>query len=276
MPELPEVQTVVNELHQAGAVGRRILGAEVHWPPTIATSGPERFGRQIADRVVADIRRRGKFIVFRLNRDWLLVHLRMTGRLYVTPARQSRLPHEHVVLHLSAGHHLRFHDTRKFGRFFLLDDPHPMLDRLGPEPLDKRFTAKALQQCLAKYNRMLKPLLLDQRVVAGLGNIYVDEALWAARLHPQQKSGTLDTEHIIALHRSIRRVLRQGIENRGTTLGRGKTGFQPPSGRWGANRHELKVFRREGEPCPRCRVPLRRMVVGQRSTFFCPRCQKTT
>jgi formamidopyrimidine-DNA glycosylase len=273
MPELPEVQTVVNELRQARTIGSRVLAAQVHWPATIATSSPARFCCHVAEQVVVDVRRRGKFIVFQLDGAWLLVHLRMTGRLYLVDDKVPRQIHEHVILQLNQHRQLRFHDTRKFGRFFLVDRPEALLSRLGPEPLSKRFTTKVLEKGLKKHQRMLKPLLLDQHFIAGLGNIYVDEALWMARLHPRRKSSDLNARQASALHRAIRQVLRRGIQNRGTTLARDKTGFQPPSGQWGDNRHALRVFRRQGEPCPRCGQKINRIQVAQRSTFVCLCCQ---
>ena len=273
MPELPEVQTVVNELRQARTIGSRVLAAQVHWPATIATSSPARFCCHVAEQVVVDVRRRGKFIVFQLDGAWLLVHLRMTGRLYVVADTVPRQIHEHVILQLDQHRQLRFHDTRKFGRFFLVDRPETILSGLGPEPLGKRFTAKVLEKGLKKHQRMLKPLLLDQHFIAGLGNIYVDEALWMARLHPLRKSNDLNARQASALHRAIRQVLRRGIQNRGTTLARDKTGFQPPSGQWGDNRHALRVFRRQGESCPRCGQKINRIQVAQRSTFVCLYCQ---
>jgi formamidopyrimidine-DNA glycosylase len=273
MPELPEVHTVVNELRQAGTVGSRIMAVRVLWPATIATATPEHFCRQLVGQTFVDLRRRGKFIVFQLDHFWLLVHLRMTGRLYVSADSAAGQPHEHVVLRLDRQRQLRFHDTRKFGRFYLVDSPEAILGRLGPEPLSKGFTAKKLGQRLHQHRRLLKPLLLDQRFLAGLGNIYVDEALWQARLHPRCRSSDLDARQIAALHRAIRQVLRRGIQNRGTTLARDKTGFQPPSGQWGNNRHDLRVFRRQGEPCPRCGSAIERHQVAQRSTYVCLNCQ---
>ncbi|MFO7687169.1 MAG: bifunctional DNA-formamidopyrimidine glycosylase/DNA-(apurinic or apyrimidinic site) lyase, partial [Desulfobacterales bacterium] len=218
--------------------------------------------------------RRGKFLVFGLaGGRSMLLHLRMSGRLHHVPAAAPRSAHEHVVIGFEDGSELRFHDTRKFGRIYLLDQTEKILGRLGPEPLEPAFTAKRLAGLLASRRRLLKPLLLDQRFLAGLGNIYVDEALWEARIHPQRRSDTLSAAEAKKLHAAIRLVLRRGIRNLGTSLGTGKANFYSVSRRRGRNVDELKVFRRTGEPCPRCGSEIRRIVVGQRSTHLCLYCQ---
>lgn len=274
MPELPEVQTIVNDLNAAGLIGRTIVQAEVFWPATIATSSSTVFCSQIRDRMIQGIARRGKFVLFKLQAGLTLaVHLRMTGRFQIVDAINRPCRHVHVILRMDDGHSLWFHDTRKFGRFFLVEHCGALLGALGPEPLDPRFTANALAARLARQRRQIKPLLLDQTFIAGLGNIYVDEALWAARLHPLRRSDTLMPAQIKALHRAIRHVLRQGLQNAGTTLGRGQSNFYSLSGTRGKNEVHLKVFRRTGEPCPRCRSPIIRLVVGQRSTHICNHCQ---
>ncbi|MDP2644525.1 MAG: bifunctional DNA-formamidopyrimidine glycosylase/DNA-(apurinic or apyrimidinic site) lyase [Desulfobacterales bacterium] len=275
MPELPEVQTIVNDLLTAGLVGAEITGARVFWPRTISGMSPAAFGRRVKGRVVTGVWRRAKYIVVDLDGGLgLLIHLRMTGRLDLVPARQPRAKHEHVILELGDQRHLRFHDTRKFGRFCLTAEPGKILDRLGPEPLSAAFTARRLADCLKARRRMVKPLLLDQRMIAGLGNIYADEALWAAGIHPGRMAGTLLPAEIKALHRAIRQVLAQGVKNLGTTLGSGAGNFYSIARHRGRNRDALKVFRRDGLPCPRCAHPIRRIVVGQRGTHFCPVCQQ--
>jgi formamidopyrimidine-DNA glycosylase len=198
----------------------------------------------------------------------------MSGRLHHVPDKTPRSDHEHVILGFDDGSELRFHDTRKFGRLYLLERAEKILGRLGPEPLEPGFTAQRFAQMLKARCRLLKPLLLDQSFLAGLGNIYVDEALWESGLHPQRRSDLLSAAEARALHAAIRRVLRRGIKNLGTSLGTGKANFYSVSRRRGRNRDELKVFRRTGEPCPRCGSEIRRIVVGQRSTHLCSRCQK--
>lgn len=275
MPELPEVQTLVDDLNDAGVCGAVIRAARVFWPKAIHAMNPNRFRNLITGKQINAIRRRAKYIIFDLTQGWrLIVHLRMTGHFQITSPTLSRTKHQHVILELDDGRQLRFTDPRKFGRFFMVQGVSPMLDRLGPEPLDKRFTALALEQRLLSRKRMLKPLLLDQTVIAGLGNIYVDEALWQARLHPCAISSELSVRQIRSLHRAIRKVLRQGLHSKGTTLGRGQTTFYSLGRRPGQNRDQLKVFRRNDLPCPRCRYKIERLIVGQRGTHICPRCQK--
>jgi formamidopyrimidine-DNA glycosylase len=202
------------------------------------------------------------------------MHLRMSGRLHWLSRKTRRRTHEHVIFEFDNGRQLRFHDTRKFGRIYLVQNPEAVLGSLGPEPLTRKFTAAALAERLLPRKRLLKPLLLDQTVIAGLGNIYVDEALWEAGLHPCRLSSSLNPEEIKSLHRAIPRVLRRGLKNLGTSLGTGKPNFYSVGRRRGHNRDELKVFRRTGLPCPRCKTPIQRIVVGQRSTHVCPVCQR--
>jgi formamidopyrimidine-DNA glycosylase len=275
MPELPEVQTIVDDLIAADLIGIPISRARVYWPGTIAEPSANLFCRQIRNRHFTAIERRGKFLVFDLSKDsFLLLHLRMSGRLNLVPADTPRIKHEHVVLSFDDGRQLRFHDTRKFGRIYLVEDPQKILNRLGPEPLDKRFTVKVLAGQLKRHRRLLKPLLLDQAFIAGLGNIYVDEALWDAGLHPNRIAASLSPPEIKALHRAIQRVLNRGLKNLGTSLGAGETNFYSVARHRGRNKDELKVFRRTALPCPRCKSPIERIIVGQRSTHICRKCQK--
>jgi formamidopyrimidine-DNA glycosylase len=272
---LPEVQTVVDDLKEAGLVGSTVTSARVYWPRTIAGLSSRAFCRRIKGERVVGLRRRAKYIVFELrNRDSLLVHLRMSGRLHLATPEEGRSKHDQVILELGRRRQLRFHDTRKFGRMYLVADPDRILGRLGPEPLMPAFTAKIFGERLRERQRLLKPLLLDQGFLAGLGNIYADESLWEAGLHPCRVASSLSEREIKALHRAIRKVLRQGIENFGTTLGDGKSHFSSVARRTGRNRQQLKVYHRTDLPCPRCQSPIQRHLVGQRSTHLCPTCQK--
>jgi formamidopyrimidine-DNA glycosylase len=275
MPELPEVQTLVDDLNTAGLVGNTFTAARVFWPKTIADLSPAAFSRRIKGKVINSIRRRGKFLVFDLSpHDHLLIHLRMSGRLHLVRPRTKRSKHEHVILSLDRVRQLRFHDTRKFGRLFLVEDAQSVLAKLGIEPLDSSFKAQALAQMLTTRQRLLKPLLLDQTFIAGLGNIYVDEALWKAKIHPLRLSNSLSNPEIKTLHRAIPQVLKRGLKNLGTSLGSGKANFYSVARRKGRNQDQLNVFRRTGDPCPRCKAPVERIIVGQRSTHICPNCQK--
>ena len=274
MPELPEVQTIVNDLNAAGVTGLAVTGARVYWPRTVAEPSAAAFCSRIRNKVLTSVWRRGKYIVLDFSGPvFLLIHLRMSGRLVLTAPEAPRSKHEHAVLTLADRREIRLHDTRKFGRLRLTEDPSPVLDRLGPEPLDAAFSAKVLADILLVRKRRLKPLLLDQNTIAGLGNIYTDEALWHAGLHPCRTAASLSMSDVRALHRAIRKVLRRGLENQGTSLGSGKNNFASISRIAGRNRYHLKVFRRTGLPCPRCKTPIQRLIVAQRSTHVCPACQ---
>ena len=274
MPELPEVQTIVGDLKAAGVEGTVITGAKVFWSRTIAEPSARAFCSRIKGKKISAIRRRGKFIVFDFkNGDNMLMHLRMSGRLHLIAEESPRKKHEHVILNFKGGKQLRFHDTRKFGRIYLTSDAHKILDRLGPEPLAAGFTCKMLARRLSLRQRLLKPLLLDQTFIAGLGNIYVDEALWESKIHPCRIAASLTEPEIRALHRAIPRVLKRGLRNLGTSLGTGKANFYSIAKHQGRNRDELKVFRRTNRPCPRCQTKIQRIIVGQRGTHVCLKCQ---
>ena len=276
MPELPEVETVAGGLREAGVCGLAVCATRVSWPRTLAGLSLAAFDRGLKGRSIADIQRRAKYIVIRLDPAlWLLIHLRMTGHLSVEPADAPRDPHERVAVVLDDGREIRFRDTRKFGRWVLTEDPASVLGSLGPEPLSPDFKPSPFYRLLHAHARMLKPMLLDQRVVAGLGNIYVDEALWEARLHPCRSSRTLTMADCRRLHRAIRAVLQRGLDAGGTTLGRGVANFYSVAGRRGRNQDGLRVFRRQGEACQRCGTVIRRQIVAQRSTHLCPRCQRS-
>ncbi len=274
MPELPEVQTVVDELKAGGMVGTRFQSVQVRWPRTVILPAPEDFKRLLRERVVTAIERRGKFIVIRLDSGTLLIHLRMSGRLRLESAHAPETPYTRVAFRLDDGRRLLFDDPRKFGRIALTTEPENILERLGPEPLDPSFQAQDLAARIRPRRRKLKQLLLDQAVIAGLGNIYVDESLFEAGLHPCSRGDQLSDTEIEALHRAMRLVLTRAIENRGTTLGKGITNFYSVSGNRGNNAEGLKVFRRHGLPCHRCGSLLQRFALGGRGTHICPSCQR--
>ena len=274
MPELPEVETVVRDLQMAGLAGRRVLHVRVLWKRSIATPPPHLFAKEFRGLEIQAISRRGKFIVARLSKGFtLLIHLRMSGRLQVAApsAKTSRRDHARVVFRLSDGRELRFSDTRKFGRLWLTRNPSAVLGKLGPEPF--KLSAAGFAALVSTRSRLLKPLLLDQTILAGVGNIYSDEALWEARLHPKRKSDSLSTREAATLLRAIKRVLLRGIRNLGTTLGAGKTHFVLPRGEPGRNQEQLSAYGQTGNPCPRCGAKIQRIIVGQRSTHLCPTCQ---
>ncbi len=271
MPELPEVETLARELRGA-LIGRRVVGVEVRWPRTVAGPDPETFARRLTGRRIREIGRRGKWLLLCLDEgDWLLVHLRMSGRLVVESADAPEDSHTRVVFHLDDGRRLRFSDPRKFGRMALVDDPGAVLGDLGPDPLDPALTPERLAGMLRGRRVRLKPLLTDQRFLAGLGNIYADEVLWEAGLHPLRCADTLTLEETARLHGAIRQVLEEAIACRGTTLPDRR--YVLPDGRPGEFAPHLAVYGREGQPCPRCGAPIIRTRVGGRSARYCPRCQ---
>ncbi len=277
MPELPEVETVVRGLRAAGLEGARIREVRVRWHRTVSGLTPAAFVRALRGRVIRRLTRRAKYIVAELdNNRHMLVHLRMTGQFRLEPPGTRADLHDRLVLTLADGRQVHFHDTRKFGRVCLTDDPRRHLATLGPEPLARAFTVAVLRQRLAGRRRKIKPLLLDQGCVAGLGNIYVDEALWQACIHPARRAATLSLAEVVRLHAAIRAVLRRAVAAGGTTLGNGDTNFYSVAGRRGRNADRLKIFRRTDLPCPRCSARIVRIVVSQRGTHVCPRCQRAS
>lgn len=272
MPELPEVETIVRELCANHLVGKAIKEAKVFWPRSIATPEIGNFCKQLCNQIILQISRRGKFIVFTLSNYTLLVHLRMTGKFTISKVKHPSL-HERVQLCLNNGHILHYADQRKFGKWYLLSHPEAKLGELGLEPLSIEFTLKAFRQLICKGTAQIKPFLLNQRHIVGLGNIYVDEALWEAKIAPTRKVNTLSPAEIKALHQAIPHVLKEGIEHMGTSLGSNQANYFSVSGRRGWHQHQLKVFRRDGFPCPRCQTIIIKMKLAQRGTYVCPHCQ---
>jgi len=270
MPELPEVETVASDL-RAHLTGRRIAGVTINWQRSIARPSQEEFVCQIVGREVRAVFRRGKYVVFELDRGYLLIHLKMSGRLYLVPATQLLDTHLRVVFDLDNGQQMRFQDTRKFGRLYLVDDPHQVTAGLGPEPLANDFTLDDFRELLARRTGRLKPLLLNQGFLAGLGNIYADESLFAARLHPLRKADSLTLAEQAELYKAIRDVLSGAVTGRGTTLSDG--GYTDASGQAGTFQHRIAVYSRAGKPCQRCHTPIERIVLGGRSAHYCPVCQ---
>lgn len=270
MPELPEVETIRQALRSgsgsaAPLIGERILGVSLRWPRHIVQPSVSTFRRKIRSRRIEDIRRRAKYIVIALDQGYLVIHLMMSGDLAMAAPGTERGPYDHTVFELNSGWQLRFSDARKFGRVFLLDDLDELLGDLGPEPLSDEFDLETLTELLAGRKRALKQLLLDQRLIAGLGNIYTDEALHRAKLHPLQRSDQLGPGQIGALRKGIRAALRQGIRHNGASIDWVYRG--------GDYQNHFRVYGRAGEACPDCGAAIERIVVGQRGTHFCPGCQ---
>jgi formamidopyrimidine-DNA glycosylase len=270
VPELPEVETIRLALRDGVAgvpalIGQRIQSVSLRWPRHVVEPSVSSFRRRIRGRTIREVGRRAKFVLIELDRGYLIVHLMMSGDLAMAAPGTPRGPYDHTIFKLDSGWQLRFSDARKFGRVYLVDRLDPLLGELGPEPLSNEFSPSQLGHLLADHRRALKPLLLDQHVIAGLGNIYVDEALHRAKLHPLQLSNSLDSARVRALWRGIRAALREGIRHNGATIDWVYRG--------GEFQNHFRVYGRTGEPCPVCGTEIVRIVVGQRGTHLCPNCQ---
>jgi formamidopyrimidine-DNA glycosylase len=285
MPELPEVETIARSLRQ-DLIGRSILSAQVRWPGTIAFPSVRAFRRRISGQEICEIGRRGKFLRLRLSEYDLLIHLRMSGDVEFRGSNGRYKPHDRLILRLTErgnGAHpsgssrgartigkpkasLVFNDTRKFGRVWLTQDMDDVTGGLGPEPLGRVFTVDWLYEGVHAHRRQLKPLLLDQGFIAGLGNIYTDETLHLARLHPLKMSNALSKAQVLRLHTAIRATLREGIRRNGASIDWVYRG--------GDFQNHFRVYDRAGQPCPVCGTTIERLVVGQRGTHICPHCQR--
>ena len=281
MPELPEVETVARDLRPL-VTGATISGARVTWARTLRTHEPVAFAAAVAGRRIESVGRRAKLLVVGLSGDVALtIHLKMTGQLFVVVRGAPEDAYVRLVLELADGREIRFRDIRKFGKVGLYERD-PATDELvverggaavfadvGPEPLDDEFTVRAFRRRLRARSARLKPLLLDQSFLAGVGNIYADEALWTARLHPLRSATTLRRDDERRLYDAIRAILGEAVERRGSSI----DDYTAPDGD-GAMQERLQVYQRTGEACPRCGRPIRRIVVGARSTHFCSWCQR--
>jgi formamidopyrimidine-DNA glycosylase len=273
VPELPEVETTARGL-RASIIGRRIEGAgAMDWPAMLPNAVPEEIDGVASGRTIESVERRGKYLLLGLSDDqWLAIHRKMSGNLVLHDQDVSPERHTHFSLTLDEGTRLDLVDPRKFGRVYLFRSSTELASflesRLGPEPLEGLTTAR-FGQLLARRGGRLKSLLLDQRFLAGLGNLYADEILWVARLHPLRQGSTLTARERNRLFQAIREVLVDAIERRGTSF----SSYVDADGEPGTNQLFLRVYGRAGEPCFRCGGVIERMVLGQRGTWFCRRCQ---
>jgi len=279
MPELPEIETIKNNL--APKVMGKII-TKVTFPPDPKIRILRRFPSQqefigeLKGTKVQDLRRRAKYLIFELiPTKTLVIHLGMSGQLLLKKSGTPYEPYIRAVFHFNKGTELRFIDPRKFGEIFLKlpsIQSHPLtLDRLGPEPLEKSFSITCLTRILQKSRRAIKTLLLDQKSIAGIGNIYSDEILFQAKIHPTRLANTLDGDDVKLLHRSIRKILKDAIDNRGTTAADKR--YRDGLGKVGKFQEKLKVYQRTGNPCYQCGTNIKRMRIGGRSASFCPHCQ---
>lgn len=275
MPELPEVETIARTLREGkpALIGRLIEMVDVNWNRSIAQPVVDLFVARLLGCRVSSVQRHGKVLIINLAANTatqneremsLLVHLRMSGRLDIVPQSQARTPHARVILWLDDGFALRFDDTRKFGRMWLVNDANEVIGDLGPDALT--VSADLFFERLKDKKTAIKPLLLDQKFIAGVGNIYADESLYRAKLHPHRPANTLTQPEIELLHKTVLAVLQEGIYANGASFD-----WVYPGGHFQDN---FRVYGQAGKPCPNCGHPIQRIVVGQRSTHFCPSCQK--
>lgn len=264
MPELPEVETFVRSLRPE-LVGRTILAANLLWKRTLAAPSPPEFAGQITGQKINGLTRRAKYLHLELTGLHLFIHLRMSGDLCMRPLPHTPAPHDRLILELSDGRALIFNDARKFGRAWLTAHPEDVTGHLGPEPFDPAFTPEVLHANLHQRRRQMKALLLDQGFLAGLGNIYTDEALHLSGVHPLRLSDTISPAEAEGLHQAIQTVLLTGIKNNGASIDWVYRG--------GNFQNYFRVYGRAGQPCPVCGTAIKRIVASQRGTHFCPNCQ---
>ena len=267
MPELPEVETIKNEL-LPHVLGRTITGVDLFWERIVRRPAAGEFRSRVVGQKITGLSRRGKYLFFHLSGGEVLVmHMKMAGSLLIDPpdSRFSR-----AVLHLDNGVALHFWDPRKFGVMWLDKDARAVSAKLGPEPLDDDFTPEALAGILCNRTAPVKPVLLDQSVIAGIGNMYADETLYDAKIHPMRPAGSLSRAEIKRLHASLRMVLLKALGSKGASV----RNYIRPDGSPGTAHDEFNVAHGVGKNCPRCGAPIKRIVLRGRGTYFCPECQR--
>lgn len=270
MPELPEVETVVRGLRDP-LIGRLIEGVWYELAKVIATPTPEEFMARIQGQTVRAITRRAKYIVCELDTDVFAVHLKMTGRLYVVDA-DANLDDDRWLrfrLDLDNGQQLRFSDARRFGRVYLSQSIAHLAPDLGPEPLTDDFTPEVFRERLNGRHKVIKALLLDQSFIAGVGNIYADEALHRANIHPLRPANSLNPDETSRLYEAVRAALNDGIDYEGASI----NWYRKPNGESGESQDHFYAYGRDGQPCLNCGTTIEKIRIGQRGTHFCPHCQ---
>jgi len=270
MPELPEVETIKNEL-LPHIIGHRITGVTLIWEGIVRQPTASEFRSRLIGQEITGIARRGKYLLFGLSSgDLLIVHLKMTGSLLLKPTSAEPDKFTRAIIHLNKGTSLFFRDPRKFGMMRLVKDDSSIASKLGPEPLEPNFTPQVLAQRLNNRTAPIKALLCDQKVIAGIGNMYADEALFAAKIHPLRSGKSLSPEEVGRLHQAIQQVLWSAIDNKGAST---DTYFRPSGEKGTAHFHFQVAHRLSGKFCPNCGTPIERIVVRNRGTYFCPNCQ---
>lgn len=267
MPELPEVETIKNEL-SPHISGRRFSSITICDAKPIRQLSVDEFCRKLVGRRIEELKRRGKYLIFQLSGgEALIIHLRMTGALLLNPEHADR--YTRVIFGLDDGSQLVFTDRRRLGAVWLVENEQVVVHKLGPEPLSPEFTTKALANLLRKRQAPIKAVLLDQSLIAGIGNMYADEALHAAKIHPLRKANSLSSQETQKLYRAINHVLSKAISNKGASIDT----YKRPGGEPGTAHFSFRVAHRKGEPCPTCGTPIQRLAIRNRGSYFCPNCQ---
>ncbi|MFH1775203.1 MAG: bifunctional DNA-formamidopyrimidine glycosylase/DNA-(apurinic or apyrimidinic site) lyase [Chloroflexota bacterium] len=269
MPELPEVETIKNELLPY-IIGRHISDVTLFWERMVRQPSADEFCARLKGQQVTGAGRRGKYFLINLaSGDTLIIHLKMTGSLLLGDGSAEPPQYTRAVIHLDNNSAVFFRDPRKFGAMWLVDEQGPVVGKLGPEPLDSGFTPGVLAGRLSKRHAPIKALLCDQGVLAGIGNMYADEALFTAGIHPLRSGDSLSAEELERLHRAIRQVLLAGIGDKGASV----QNYFRPGGEPGTAHLAFRVAHRRGEPCPVCGTPVTRLPIRNRGSYFCPSCQ---
>ena len=273
MPELPEVHTIVTELNPEIS-NKTIANVSVYWEKSLYKIFPIDFIQKVKNQKILKISRRGKNIVIHLEDAFLVIHLKMSGKLLYFKNRKTIDKHERVRFILDNGYVISFNDVRKFGKIYLTKNMEDFFKNLGVEPLEQDFTKKYLKGFLEKKLICIKPFLLDQKYIVGIGNIYADEALFLAKINPQNRCCDLNDVDVSNLYFAIIRVLKNGILNKGTSLGNSKSNYVNAKNSPGSNQNNLLVYSKENKPCINCNSLIKRIKLSGRSTHFCPNCQK--
>jgi len=270
MPELPEVETIKNEL-LPHVVGRGISGVTLSWDGIVRQPSAEEFRSYLIGRTIVGLARRGKYLIFNLNGDEaLIIHLKMTGSLLLKPASAEPERFIRAVIYLDSGTGIYFRDSRKLGRMWLTNDTNSIIAKLGPEPLEVNFTPEVLAQRLKNRSAPIKAILCDQSFIAGVGNMYADEALFAARIHPLRSGKSLSWDEVKRLYSAIQRVLWAAIDDKGASV----DSYLRPGGELGTAHFQFQVAHcLSGKSCPVCGTPTERIPIRHRGSYFCPKCQ---
>ncbi len=268
MPELPEVETIRNEL-SPHVIGRRFTDVTVCDAKLMRQTSAEEFRRKLTGKKINSLDRRGKYLIFHLSGGMaLIIHLKMSGALLLNAEQVS--PHTRVIFNLDNGSQLIFVDRRRLGALWLVENEQAVIGKLGPEPLTSEFTTKTLAERLQKHKAPIKAALLDQSFIAGIGNMYADEALFAAKIHPLRKANSLSPKEIQNLHKAVVKVLRSAIDSKGASIDT----YKRPDGQLGNAHSNFNVAHRGGKSCPICGTTIQRLAIRNRGSYFCPKCQK--